>query len=92
MYEHVKTVVCMYARQVPYMISLVVTIYDDDFSIIIDDDKSGTAESYIPLTINGKLSHMHGVLKLIFIKKKKETLSEDQSLPSLLRKFEVYKI
>ena len=43
MYEHVKTVVCMYACQVPYMISLVVTIYDDDFSIIIDDDKSGTA-------------------------------------------------
>ena len=72
MYEHVKTVVCMYACQVPYMISLVVTIYDDDFSIIIDDDKSGTAGSYIPLTINRKLSHMHGVLKLIFIKKKKK--------------------
>ena len=69
------------------------TIYDDDFSIIIDDDKSGTAKSYIPLTINGKLGHMHGVLKLIFIYKKnknKNTLSEDHSLPSLLRKFEVY--
>ena len=46
-------------------------------------------KSYIPLTINGQLSHMHGVLKLIF-KKKKKTLSEDQYLPSLLRKFEVY--
>ena len=79
----------MYACQVSYMIPLVVTIYDDDFSIIIDDDKSGTAGSNIPLTINGKLSHMHGVLKLIFIKKK-NPLSEDQSLPSLIRKFEVY--
>ena len=31
-------------------------------------------KSYIPLTIDGKLSHMHGVLKHIFEKKKKKTL------------------